>query len=135
MYAAMKSFSHYAFGSVAECLFIHALGTVSEGSVYRNIIIDPVVSREMDHMKGSYHSINGLITSAWSWKGDRFELEVSVPVNTRAEIHIPSTAFSSIRESRNLLSEVSEIKVLNSQNHDPTVLVGSGRYLFTSMLK
>ncbi|MEQ8335985.1 MAG: family 78 glycoside hydrolase catalytic domain [Cyclobacteriaceae bacterium] len=133
--AAMNSFSHYAFGSVAEWMFIHALGIDSEGSGYRNIIIDPVVSREMDHMKGSYHSINGLITSAWSWKGDRFELEVSVPGNTRAEIHIPSTAFSSIRESGNLLSEVPEIKVLNSQNHDPTVLVGSGRYLFTSMLK
>ena len=133
--AQMNSFSHYAFGSVAEWMFIHALGIDTEGSGFRDIIIKPTVSREMNELKGSYQSINGTISTAWNWEGDRFTLKISVPANTSAKVIIPASEGASIREGNNPLKEVREVEVLKVENKQTTVLIGSGAYTFTSTLK
>ena len=40
----MNSFSHYAFGSVAEWMFVDGLGIETEDAGYRNLVIAPAVS-------------------------------------------------------------------------------------------
>ncbi|XOV90966.1 MAG: family 78 glycoside hydrolase catalytic domain [Bacteroidota bacterium] len=132
--AAMNSFSHYAFGSVAEWMFMHALGIDSEGSGYRNIIIKPVVSSDMKHVDGSYNSINGMISSAWSWEGNTLTMKISIPVNTRAKVFIPTSEKSTVKESGNLLNDIADIKILKSDEKETVVLVSSGEYTFTSQL-
>jgi len=116
-------------------MFIHALGIDTEGSGFRNIIIKPTVSREMNELKGSYRSINGTISTAWNWEDDRFTLKISVPANTSAKVIIPASESSSIREGDNSLEEVREVEILKVENEQTTVSIGSGDYIFTSTLE
>ena len=86
----------------------------------------------MEFMKGSYESINGTIASAWELKGKKLELQVEIPVNTTARIHIPTTKSSSVKEQGKPLSKVPGIKVLEETDQETIVEVGSGKYEFSS---
>lgn len=130
--AAMNSFSHYAFGSVAEWMFMYGLGIDTEGAGYRNIIINPSISDEMEFMRGSYQSINGLIKSGWEKRGETVTLSVSIPVNTRAKIHVPADDLSQIREGGKPVSDSEEIRFLKKGSGRVILEVGSGDYSFVA---
>ena len=130
--AAMNSFSHYAFGSVAEWMFIHGLGIDTEDEGFRNIIIKPAISKEVGFMKGSYTSINGTIASSWKLKRNKLNMTVSIPVNTKAKIYIPTTKASSIKEGKKSLSKHPEIQILSTNANETILEVGSGTYEFSA---
>ncbi|MCK0148096.1 glycoside hydrolase family 78 protein [Arenibacter sp. F26102] len=129
--AKMNSFSHYAFGSVAEWMFQHAVGIDTEDTGYRNIVIKPAINKDMGFMKGSYKSINGTISSAWNWKGNKLIMNVEIPVNTLAKVHIPTENVSDIKEGNQKLSKISAIKILESNEKETVLEIGSGTYSFT----
>ncbi|SOE23203.1 alpha-L-rhamnosidase [Spirosomataceae bacterium TFI 002] len=128
--AKMNSFSHYAFGSVAEWMFLHAVGIDTQDSGYRNIVIKPAISKEMGFVKGSYNSINGVIASGWNWETEKLLIDVKIPINTRAKIHIPTTKVSNIYESNKPIIEISSIKLMESNETETILEVGSGSYSF-----
>jgi alpha-L-rhamnosidase len=128
--ARMNSFSHYAFGSVAEWMFQHAVGIDTEDAGYRNIIIKPAISKEMDFINGSYKSINGNIASAWNWKGNKVEMNIEIPVNTKAKVHIPTSKLSDIKEGNKSIAKNPSITVLESNEKETVLEVGSGNYSF-----
>ncbi|WP_289042404.1 alpha-L-rhamnosidase [uncultured Zobellia sp.] len=132
--AKMNSFSHYAFGSVAEWMFQHAVGIDTEDSGYRNIIIEPAITKEMDFIEGSYKSINGTIASAWNWKGNRVLMNIKIPVNTKAKVYIPTSILSDIKEGNKSLSSNESIKILESNEKETIVEVGSGTYFFNAKI-
>ena len=132
--ANMNSFSHYAFGSVAEWMFLHAAGIDTEDSGYRNIIIKPAISQEMNFIKGSYKSINGTISTAWNWKGNKLIMNIEIPANTSAKVYIPTTNVSGIKENNKSLSKLSEIKVLESTDTETILEIGSGQYSFSTKM-
>ena len=131
----MNSFSHYAFGSVIEWMFIHGLGINTEDAGYRNIVIKPAVSKEMGFMEGSYDCINGKISSGWKWKGSKLTLDVSIPANTKAKVYIPTSKPLAIKEGKLRLNKVDGIKVLESGEEEVVVEIGSGDYTFTTTIK
>ncbi|MBC8767711.1 family 78 glycoside hydrolase catalytic domain [Arenibacter sp. BSSL-BM3] len=128
--AKMNSFSHYAFGSVAEWMFQHAVGIDTEDAGYRNIIIKPAISKEMDYINGSYKSINGNISSAWNWKGREVQMKIEIPVNTKAKVYIPTVEISSIKEGNKAISKVPSITILESNGEETILEIGSGTYSF-----
>lgn len=130
--AKMNSFSHYAFGSVTEWMFQHAVGIDTEDPGYRNILVKPSISREMDFIKGSYKSINGTIASAWNLKGNKAILKIEIPVNTKAKVHIPTGKISDIREGNKRITKNPAIKVLASSEKETVLEVGSGNYSFSA---
>lgn len=131
----MNSFSHYAFGSVAEWMYIHALGIDSEDAGFRNIIIKPAVSKEMGSVNGSYDCINGKISSGWNLKGNQLTLNVSIPVNTQAKVYIPASKLSAVREGKLNLSKADGIKILEYGEKEVIVQIGSGDYTFSTKIK
>ncbi len=128
--AKMNSFSHYAFGSVAEWMFLHAAGIDTEDAGYRNIVIKPAVSKEMDSISASYKSINGTISSSWKWKGKKLIMNVSIPTNTSAKIYLPSADLNNIKI--NGKKSVNHKIIVNNREHPnkSVVKTGSGDYMF-----
>ena len=132
--ARMNSFSHYSFGSVAEWMFKYALGIDTEKDGYREILIKPSISKEMEFMKGSYNSINGKIASNWKLDGNKLSLIVEIPVNATAYISIPTKSPKSIREGKKPIKSVRDVEVVSTDNDEVVVKVGSGVYNFSSKL-
>ena len=127
---SMNSFSHYAYGSVAEWMFSQAAGIQSDGPGFRKLLIKPEIGKGMDFLQASYESINGLIATRWEKQQDTLTLQVSVPANTVAKVYLPTVDMTAVRESGEPISKVAGIEVVNSQAATGVIQIGSGNYRF-----
>lgn len=130
--AGMNSFSHYAFGAVAEWMFRHLAGIDMLDNGFRKIVIRPAPNAALGPVSASYHSINGEIKSAWSLDGEDLQLEVAIPANTTAQIWIPAAASDLVQEGNLSLSEIEGITKQEMKGNYLLLEIGSGEYRFTS---
>jgi alpha-L-rhamnosidase len=128
--ASMNSFNHYAFGAVCEWMFENAAGIKAATPAYKNIIIKPEPDKRLGHLKASYQSISGTIESAWEYKEDGLSMEVTVPVNTKAKIYVPSTSVELITESGNPVKQMENIELEGIEDGYAVFSCGSGNYSF-----
>ncbi|MFT4016729.1 MAG: glycoside hydrolase family 78 protein [Agriterribacter sp.] len=104
--ASMNSFNHYAFGAVCEWMFQNMAGISPADAGFRTFIIKPeIASSGINYVNASYHSINGEIRSSWKKENGKLILRVSVPVNTNAEVVIPSAPAKHIRINNRPINE------------------------------
>lgn len=89
----MNSFNHYAYGSVGEWLYRYVAGieVEAEGAGYRTFLIQPNPGEEMPWARAQYESVRGPIAVDWRVEGDEFALDVEVPANTSATVHLPTS--------------------------------------------
>lgn len=83
--------NHFMLGHIMEWFYEGLAGiSQAENSVgYKNIVIRPQVVGDITHAEASFQSPYGEIRSAWKRTGSDFELKVTVPPNTMAEIYLP----------------------------------------------
>jgi alpha-L-rhamnosidase len=126
----MNSFNHYSFGAVGEYLFgtVGGIGEAAPG--YRHIRIAPVPGPGLDWVKASYDSINGKIATAWKLEAGKFGLEVTIPANTTATVHVPAKGQAAVTESGKPAAEAEGVKFLRMENGAAIFTVGSGHYRF-----
>lgn len=129
----MNSFSHYAFGAVAEWMFRHLAGIDMLDNGFREIVIRPEPNAALGPVSASYHSINGEIKSGWSLEDKNLKLEISIPANTTAQIWIPAKGPDLVQENNLPLSKVAGISKQEMNGKYLVLEVGSGEYRFSSM--
>jgi len=129
----MNSFNHYAIGAVGEWMFRNIVGINNDitNPGYKHFTISPIPGGSINWAKGSYHSIAGEIVVDWK-KGnnDSIDLKIKIPVNTTATVIIPAGARKNITEGGVSLDKVSDIKLIERNNENITLLVNSGNYNF-----
>ena len=129
--AEMNSFNHYAFGSVNEWLFGNMAGIRAAKAGYDSIIIHPEIAPEkINSVKAAYHSIHGEIISSWKKIGNTLVMDVTIPVNTKAEIYIPATKEEAITEGGSSISKNKFLGISGSRDGCIVVSAGSGKYSF-----
>jgi alpha-L-rhamnosidase len=91
--AEMNSFNHYSLGSVGEWLYRFVLGIdmAPGGAGFDQVVIRPHPGGSLTFARGSFRSVRGEISTAWSCDGDRFTLDVEIPPNVRASVRVPSS--------------------------------------------
>ena len=106
----MTSFNHYALGAVADWLHRTVAGLVPAAPGYRRITIRPTPgpagpggARALTWARASHRTPYGLASCSWRIADGSITVEIEVPPNTSAEVHLPG------------------------QGGDP-ILVGSGRH-------
>jgi alpha-L-rhamnosidase len=137
---SMNSFSHYAFGAVAEWMFATLAGIDTDGAGFARIAIKPeppTVNSNPDRapihwVSASYDSIRGPIASRWKRTVQGFELEATVPANTRATVYVPAHAAGEITESGRSLSRAKGVKFVRMEDGRAVLEVVSGSYRFRS---
>ena len=88
----MNSFNHYSLGSVGEWLYRFVLGIeLAPGATgFDRVEIRPHPGGSLSYARGSFQSVRGEISTSWARDGARFTLEVNIPPNVRASVHVPS---------------------------------------------
>lgn len=156
-----SSHNHCMLGHAEEWFYSGLAGIRPDPSApgFKRSIIRPAVVGDLTWVKAHHDSPYGRIASAWKRDKSRFTLEVDVPSNTTATIHVPTTTPASVRENgRPLLLQreapranpVSPIggdvglapatglrglKLLRVESDGVVLAAGSGRYHFTSDLR
>ena len=128
--AGMNSFCHYSIGAVGEWMYRTILGINPDDNFpgYKHFIIHPQPGGTLTWAKGSYKSINGLITSDWKLENNKFTLDVEIPVNTSASVILPAGSPNLIMLNSNPLPEVLVNRKYTVKN-ETALELGSGRYL------
>ncbi|PZS06116.1 MAG: alpha-L-rhamnosidase [Chloroflexi bacterium] len=133
----MNSFNHYALGSVGEWLYRTVAGIDTDPAApgYRRILIHPHPGGSFQSAEATYDSVRGRITTAWRRDGDTFTLDVTIPANTTAIVHVLSGATdgAAIREGATLAREAEGVAFLRMEKGEAIFTVGSGTYTFVSV--
>ena len=119
---AMNSFSHYAFGAVAEWMFRDLAGIETDGAGYQRLAIRPGVASGQA-ISASYDGPYGRISVAWKQEAGVFSLDVTIPPNSTAKVYLPDGEIT--EGGRKVRAEPAE-------DGKATVEVGSGAYHFRS---
>jgi alpha-L-rhamnosidase len=122
--AGMNSFNHYAYGAVGEWMYENITGISAGEPGYRRTVVRPRPGGDLHRAGGRYDSVYGPIETKWSSKDGRFDLTVSVPVNTTAEVWVPAQAASEVSQNG--------ATFLRMQDGAAVFTVGSGTYRFTA---
>jgi len=104
-----NSFSHYTYGAVGQWMFENIGGIKSAEPGFKKIVIQPAMTDALDWANVSCDSIHGRIAVAWKRDGAHVALNVEIPPNTTATIHVPGKR--------------------------KPIRVGSGNYTFDSVIK
>ncbi|KPL12551.1 MAG: hypothetical protein AMS26_17170 [Bacteroides sp. SM23_62] len=95
---------------------------------YRNTIIKPAVSGDLEWVKGYHDSPYGRIACHWKRQEKFLEMQISVPSNTSATVYIPASDASRVTEGGMDTSE--GVTFLREEKGYVLYQVGSGDYHF-----
>jgi len=87
----MNSHNHIMLGSI-DAWFYKALAGINidpDAPGFERIIIKPHIVGDLKYVSASINTIRGTVSSSWRLEGNSLILEVSIPVNSRGEIHVP----------------------------------------------
>ena len=121
---AMNSFNHYAYGAVGEWMYQNVAGIAAGEPGYRRSVIRPLPGGGVNRAAATYDSVYGPVSSTWTLNGDRFVLDVSVPVNATAEVWVPAAKAGDVAQKG--------AKFLRMQDGAAVFEVGSGSFRFST---
>ena len=131
------SINHLMLGHLMEW-FYSGLGGIRQAPMsiaYKELIIDPQLVGDLHFAKTDFESPYGHTRSYWELKGDTFELEAEIPVNTKATIYLPEQPSDVILENKISIKGMQGIRFSGYVDEKAKLTVGSGRYHFTVVKK
>lgn len=126
------SHNHMMLGHLTEWFYsgLGGIGQSEKSVAYKEISIDPAMVDGISHASTSYESPYGLIKCNWVKEDNVIKLNVNIPVNTTALIHLDITPKSIISEGDRGISDARNIEVLSKDSKKMVCKVGSGMYSF-----
>ncbi|MBQ9743667.1 MAG: family 78 glycoside hydrolase catalytic domain [Clostridia bacterium] len=78
----MNSFNHYAYGSVADWVYMEACGihTVEEKPGFEEVIISPIPTDKLDCLSAKIETRHGTVSSKWYHFDGKIRYEIITPV-------------------------------------------------------
>lgn len=120
--------NHPMFGSIDEWFYRSLLGINPAATGFKKIIIKPLPAGDLSWAKGSYECMYGTIKSEWKKSEVVFELKVTIPVNTEAEIWIPAAENSKVT-AKDQPGKLPAISFLKHENGYAVFTAGSGDHV------
>lgn len=131
------SHNHPMFGSVSEW-FYKAIGGINphpQAVGFDRIIIKPNIVADLGWARAEYNSIRGRIASEWHLEAGELRLNVTIPGNAEAEIHLPTTNAQAVTENGQSTDKAAGVQFLHTEKNTAVYKVGSGTYSFQAEWK
>lgn len=125
----MNSFNHYAYGAVGMWLYETVAGLKNTTPAYKTFEVNPMLTDELTYAQATHHSMFGDIKVRWERQAEKLTMEVTVPTNTTAIVHLPTADTAQITESGKAITKVAGI-VLSTNEGTTLAKIGSGVYRF-----
>lgn len=86
----------------------------------------------MKFAKASHESMYGTIQSSWAREGKKFTLDLVIPPNTTATVHLPAADAATVTEGGHPIGEATGVKFVKMDKGAAICEVVSGTFGFTS---
>jgi len=114
--------------------FYRSLGGIRSGAPgFKQVVIEPYTAT-LDWVKSEYDCPYGRIVSNWNKKGETLAMDVRIPANTTATVHVLAKEAAGVTENGNAIDKAEGVKFLRMENNAAVYAVGSGNYRFESTL-
>lgn len=87
--SGMNSLNHYAYGSIGEWMYKKLAGINIVEPGYKKFTMKPMFMKGITWVDASFESVYGTIRSAWKCENKTITVDVTIPVNTTAELYLP----------------------------------------------
>lgn len=125
----MNSHNHIMFGSVDAWFYRVLAGIRSKDPGWEYVVFEPHPVGDLKYAKASVKTIRGEVEISWEREEDSLIINVSLPVNSKGEVHLPKI-FNNfvIKEGENLIYE--KKGDLEEEERYIVYKIGSGSYSF-----
>jgi alpha-L-rhamnosidase len=132
----MNSFNHYAYGAIGEWMYRVVAGIELDESHpgYKHILIQPQPGGGLTFANASVESMYGRVGSGWKIAAGKLILTAEVPPNTTATVRLPKAGLEQVTEGQKPLTGRSDLLSARQAGDAVLVEVGSGGYVFESVL-
>jgi len=127
-----QSHNHVMTGSI-DAFFYKTLAGIRLDEThpgFEKVIIKPFIPDNLSHVYASIKTTKGALASGWDKKDSHLTLNITIPVNSKADVYIPMTNDSQIFEGGLPINNVEGITHLRSENGRQIYSVVSGDYQF-----
>lgn len=130
----MNSHNHPMFGSVSSWFYKYLAGISSDptGPGFKRSIIHPYVVPGLSWVKATERTMYGSLGVDWSKHKSKFQLNVSVPVNTSATVFVPTSSRAQVLVQGQPAQYEQDVRFLRTEDGCQVFAVPSGTYEFTS---
>ena len=104
------------------------------GPGFKKFLIKPAIVGDLTWVKCGYDSIHGRIVSDWKRDVGKLTMDVTIPINTSATVHVPAKDAAGVTESGKPAAKVDGVVFLRMENGAAVYAIGSGSYHFQSTL-
>ncbi len=127
---------HSCFASPGGWFYQSLAGIRTDPAIpgFKKIVIKPSIVGDVTWVKAHHDSIHGRITSNWRRDGNNLTMDVSIPANTTATIHVPAKDAEAVSESGKPAVQAAGVKLLRKESGSAVWEAGSGDYRFQSSL-
>jgi alpha-L-rhamnosidase len=87
---------------------------------------------DLRFVRASHKSMYGTIESGWEIKDGQFHWSITIPVNTTATVHVPTSDPTAVREGGSPVAEANGLQRLAAERDAAVYRVGSGTYRFSA---
>jgi alpha-L-rhamnosidase len=122
-----RSRDHAFLGSVDDWFYRYLAGIRPAAPRYARITVRPYVPAHLDRATAAQETVRGTVASSWRKTGGTFHLDVTVPANATATVHVPLFGGEVAGANRGA-------KRVRVEDDAAVYEVGSGRWSFTSRL-
>jgi alpha-L-rhamnosidase len=132
--ADVGTHNHVMLGDISAWFFETLAGIKgdAQGPGFKRIIIRPRLVADLTWVAAHHDSLYGRIVSNWQREGSRLTMDVTIPINTTATVHVPAEDAAGVSESGKPAAQSAGVKFLRMANGAAVYEVGSGVYQFTS---
>lgn len=119
--------NHYALGSVGDWMYQTVGGIAPDPTApgYKSFVVQPQPGGGLTWASASYESQYGQIRSSWKLTSRVFTLDVHVPVNSTATVHVPLLGFAGVRGPAGTT-------LVSQTGSEAVYRVGSGHWVFAN---
>ena len=128
----MNSFNHYAFGSVGEWLYGYLGGIRPDPhrAGFQHVIVAPEIQAGIGWCDTEYLSRVGRFAVAWKQSDDGKIVQVTIPPNATATVHLPAGKKELVSESGSDLDSATGVVSSKEQDGQVVVEIESGEFVF-----
>ncbi len=125
--------NHIMLGDVSAWFYKALAGIDGDPGVpaFKRIIIKPQVVGDLTAAWGGFNSIHGKVWSAWKVEDGKLTLDVTIPANTTAEVHVPAREKDRVSEGGRAAEKAEGVRFIRMEGDRIAVFeIGSGTYRF-----
>jgi alpha-L-rhamnosidase len=130
----MNSFNHYAIGAVVEWIYRNVTGINPDDEYpgWKHFILKPQPGGTLTDAQCTYQSIRGEIHCGWEAGPESFRMDLRIPPNTTAAVHVPAKDAAAVLENGKPAAEAAGLTFTGMRSGTAVFNAGSGSYRFTA---